>query len=158
MTIARVTKRRNRVRRRGVALFDAIIGGLILGISLSVVLTIAGRSLTVQTTGEKRITASWLADELLTMVLVEGPDRYPRVYDTSATFGEPFEEFAYDVSIEDLGRDAPYRVNAVVRWGHRPQDSVRVETLIALRAGDPEQLREPYEPLDRDQRNFGDDE
>ena len=151
------SRRARAQRRRGVALFDAVIGGVILGIGLAAILTIASRSLATQTGGEKRLTASWLCDELLTMALVVGPDRYPRLYDTTAEFEAPFEGFTYEVSIDDLGRDAPYRVNAVVRWSDRPNDFVRVETLIALRAGEPEQPREPFEELDRDGRNFGDD-
>jgi Tfp pilus assembly protein PilV len=143
-------------RRRGIALFDAIIGGVILGIGLSVLLSITARSLAMQTAGEKRLTASWLADELLAMVLVEGPDRYPMLYDTAGAFGPPFEEFAYEVDITNLGRDAPYQVNAFVRWSDRPRDQVQVETLIALRAGEFEQLREPLEPVDRDARYYDD--
>jgi hypothetical protein len=147
-------RRPYRGRRRGIALADAIIGGIILGLGLSVVLTVASRSLAMHTDGEKRLVASWLADELLTMVLVEGPDNYAMLYDTSGSFAPPFEEFSYEVDIETPDRGMPYRVRAVVQWGRRARDAVAVDTLIARRLGDPEQLREPYEPVDREARYY----
>jgi hypothetical protein len=145
-------------RRRGMALFDALIGGVLLGTGLAVVLSITSRSLTMQTKGEARLTAAWLADELLAMVVVEGPDVYGRRHDLTARFAPPFETFTYEVTIEHLGRGAPYRVNAFVRWSERPVDSVQVETLIALRGGDDEPLREPLEFVDRFERYYDDEE
>lgn len=155
-TVARIRRRAR--SRRGIALIDAIIGGVILGIGLSVMLTVTSRSLRMQADGEKRVTASWLADELLTMVLVEGPDNYPKRNDTSGRFTEPFDQFGFEVDIEYLGRGLPYRVNAVVSWSDRPADAVRVESLIALRAGEPEQLREPFEPVDRLSRYYDEEQ
>ena len=149
---------RPRHRRRGVALLDALVGGAMLGVGLAVVLSVTSRSLSTQTDGEKRLAAAWLADELLTMVLVEGPDDYPLLYDTSGSFSSPFEEFTYDVGIESLGRGAPYRVSAVVRWTDRERDAIRVETLIALRNGEPDQPREPLERVDRFARYYPDEQ
>jgi hypothetical protein len=139
------------------ALADAIIGGVILGLGMSVVVTVACRSLAMHTDGEKRLVASWLADELLAMVLVEGPDNYAMVYDTSGTFAPPFEDFSFQVDIETPDRGMPYRVRAVVEWGRRARDAVAVDTLIARRLGEPEQLREPYEPVDREARYYEDE-
>jgi hypothetical protein len=136
---------------------DAIIGGVILGIGLSVMLSLTSRSLRMQADGEKRLTASWLADELLTMVIVDGPDNFPKRNDTSGRFTAPFETFGFDVDIEYLGKGLPYRVNAAVSWSDRPADAVRVETLVALRTGEPEQLREPHEPVDRMARYYDDE-
>jgi len=144
--------------RRGIALIDAIIGGVILGIGLSVMLTVTSRALRMQADGEKKLTASWLADELITMVLVDGPDNYPKRNDTSGHFTAPFEDYGFEVSIEYLGRGLPYRVNATVSWSDRPSDAVQVESLVALRTGDPEQLREPYEPVDRLSRYYDDEQ
>jgi hypothetical protein len=144
--------------RRGIALVDAIVGGLMLGIGLTVVVSMASRALARQTDGEKRMVASWLADEMLNMVLAEGPEKYEVSHDTADRFGDPFADFSYEINIDLLGRGAPYRVTATVTWPvGRTTHFVRVETLIAARLGDPVQLREPYEPLDRDARNFGDD-
>ncbi len=156
------TIRRRRRARRGIALADAIIGGVILGIGLSAVLTVTTRSLSVQGDGESRLVASWLADELLNMVLVEEPDEYELVYDTSGRFDPPFNDFVFDVDIEQLGRGLPYHVSATVRWGSsdRSSDFVRVETYIALkiiREDELEPLREPLEEVDRDARYFEDE-
>jgi len=148
---------RNDQRRRGFALADVLIGGIMLATAMTVILSITSRSLHMQTQGEHRVTASWLADELLTMVLVEGPDRYAMIHDMAGTFQEPFDAFSYEVTIENLGIGVPYNVTADVRWGERPDESIAVKTLIALRLGDPEQLREPYEPVDRDARYFDDE-
>ena len=63
-----------------------------------------------------------------------------------------------EVDIEYLGRGLPYRVNTVVSWSDRPADSVHVESLIALRSGEPEQLREPFEPVDRLSRYYDEEQ
>jgi len=147
-------------RRRGIALADAIVGGIILGIALTAIISVATRSLDMQADGEKRLTASWLADELLSMVLVEQPDEYPLMYDTEGRFAPPFDAFTYDVDIEELGRGLPYHVSVEVHWSGRSRDAVRVESYIALRVlrqDEPEPLREPFEPVDRDARYFEDE-
>lgn len=140
--------------RRGIALVDVIIGSVMLAIGLAVVVSLTTRSLATQTEGEKQLTAAWLADELLSMVLVEGPVEYPKLYDANDRFDPPFDEFDYDVAIEDLGPSQPFRVTATVRWaGGRGIRQVQAQTLIADRGGDPElEHREPYEPIDREQR------
>lgn len=151
-------QRQRRRQRRGFALVDVIIGGIMLAVGLSVLLTITSRSLAMQTRGEKRIIAAWLADEVLSMVLVEGPDNYALIYDTGGRFQTPFDEYEYEVELEELGRDLPYRVTATIWWGDRATEQVVVQTDIALRKGDPEQPREPLTPLDRDARYYDDDE
>jgi len=93
------------------------------------------------------------------MVLVEGPEDYDAVHGSADRFEPPFDEFTYEVDIERLGRGEPYRVNATVTWPvGRTSHSVRVETLIAARLGETVQLREPYESVDRDARNFGEED
>jgi hypothetical protein len=144
-------------------LVDALLGGVLVAIGLAVILTIAGRSLATHTDGEKRLVAAWLADELLAMVVVEGPEKYPRVQEMSGEFTPPFDDFAFDLTIDGMGRDMPYRVAAEVAWGPRDRQRVIVETIIAERRGDDEdQPREPYEPVDRDARywdeEYGDEE
>ena len=59
---------------RGLALIDVIIGSSMLAIGLAVIISMSSRSLIRQGDAERQITASWLADELLTMALVVGPD------------------------------------------------------------------------------------
>lgn len=139
-----------RRHRSGFALIDVIVGGVLLAIGLGAVISLTTRSLTVQTDSEKMITASWLADELLSTVVVEGPVDFPKLFDTSSRFDYPFEEFDYDVIIDDQGIGQPFRVTAVVRWaGGRGERFVQVQTLISERGGDPEQPRAPVEPVDR---------
>src|SRR5688572_17688098 len=118
-------------RHRGMALIDVIVGGMLLAISLAVVISLATRSLAMQTDGEKRLIASWIADECLNMVLIEGPINYPRLYDNSATCDYPFDQFEYDIYIEDQGVNAPHRVTATVRWpSGTSYQEIKVQTLI----------------------------
>ena len=137
--------------RRGMALIDVIVGGLILAIGIAASMSLASRSLVAQRDGERVSTAAWLADELLAMVVVEGPVAFPQLHDIAGKFDEPFDQFTYEVEIEDQGDGEPFRVAAVVKWGEGGHN-IRVETLVALRLGDPLQLREPMEPVDRDLR------
>ena len=142
-----------RISRRGMALIDVIIGGIMLSIGLAVVISMAGRSMGMQTNGEKRMVAAWLADQKLNMVLVEGPEAYPDLYDTHGQFDEPFSEFEYALEFKDRGLRLPYRVTATIRWpSGRDMDEITVETMIARRLGEPFQPREPLELLDREAR------
>ncbi len=145
--------------RRGVALMDAILGGVMLGIGLAVILSLASRSVASQAHGAKQITAAWLADDLLSMVLVEGPIEYPQLYATHGRFESPFEDYEFNVDIEDIGLRLPFRVTATVRWPHGGEyRDVRVQTYIAERLGDPLQPRAPVEPVDRLGRYYGDED
>ncbi len=150
---------RHSLRRRGFALLDVIVGGVMLGIGLSVVLSVTSRSLATQSDGEKRLVASWLADGLLAMVLVEGPVEYPKHYHPSGEFAPPFDGFEFEIDIEDIGPSEPFRVTATVRWpGGRSYREVTAETLIALRLGDSFQPRAPAEPVDRFARYYDDED
>jgi len=153
----RRTIRRAR-RARGFALIDVIVGGVILGIGLSVLLSVSARSMALQRAGERRLVASWLADELLCRVLVDGPEDFPLRNDVAGWFDAPFEDYSYEVTIEDEGRGLPYRVIAGVRWDNGPGDFLEVETRIAVRGGDPDQPREPLERIDREERWYDDEE
>lgn len=146
--------------RRGIALMDVIIAGILLAISLAVVISLCTRSLRMQTDGEKQLTASWLADELLAMVLVEGPLNYPKIHDTNGRCEYPFEEFEYDLAIEDQGQTLPYSVTATVTWpSGRGFKSIQAHTYIDDRRTEPEQeLRVPAEPVDRDARWYPEEE
>lgn len=137
--------------RRGAALVDVLVGGVILSIGLGIAMSVASRSLASQTDGEKQMVAAWLADELLAMVVMEGPVAYPQLHDTAGRFDAPFDEYTFDVGIDDQGIGLPFRVTAHVRWDGRG-DGVQIETLIAQRQGDPIEIREPFEPVDREGR------
>ncbi len=145
--------------RRGFALIDALVGGVLLGIGVAVVLSIASRAVAAQGDGERRLVAAWLADEALNLVLVEGPEAFKQLYDTSGKFDPPFERFLYDIEIDDNGIGLPYTVMVTVRWQHgRHERTLDVETMIAQRQGDEDQPRAPVEPVDRDARWYDEDE
>jgi Tfp pilus assembly protein PilV len=142
-------------KRRGVALIDVIIGAVMLGVCLAVLISLTGRSLASQTDGEKRVIASWLIDEIFAMVLIEGPIEYARRYDRIGRFYKPFDEFGFEVQIEDLGPGNPHRVTASVGWeSMRGVQSITAQTLIAERLGDPDQPRKPKERVDRETRHY----
>lgn len=143
--------------RRGIALLDVIIGTVMLAIGLAVVISLTSRSLASQSDGERRLVASWLADELLAMVVVEGPEDYPKLYDTSGRFGPPFDGYSYDLNIEYTGVITPFRVTATIEWETgQANQQIQVQTLVAPRREEDEQeiLREPPEPLDRETRDY----
>ena len=152
-------RRRGRRTRRGMALVDVIVGSVMLGIGLSVVLSVTSRALAVQADGEKRLEAAWLVDGLLTMVLVEGPVMYPRLYYLNGRFETPFDAFEYEIDIEDLGLRQPFRVTVTVRWpGGRGYREVVGQTYITERLGDPLEPRAPFEPIDRMGRYYEDED
>lgn len=136
--------------RRGFALLDAIVGGMLLGVGLTVVLGIGSRALSNQAEGEMRLQASWLADELLSMVLVEGPDKYSHLYDMHGDFDAPFDQFEYEINIDDRGPSSPSFVSVFITWpGAR--SPIVIETYISKREGDPFQPREPVDEIERQQ-------
>ena len=143
---------------RGFALIDVIVGGVMIGIGVAAMISITSRSLTSQTEGEQLLQASWLADELLNMVLVEGPVEYPKIHDTFGRFEEPFANFEYEVDIQDQGPRLPFRVTAYIRWPRmRDMREISVETLIAARLGEELVPRMPIDILDRESRYFDDE-
>lgn len=145
--------------RRGIALVEVLVGGVILAIGLTTVISISGRSLKMQTDGEKRMTASWLADELLNLVVIEGPDEFSKRNETSGRFEAPFDQYTFQVEITTPSAiGVPHFVSAAVGWDAPSDPFVRVDTLIAMRQyreeDDKRDEREPYEPLDRDARLY----
>ncbi|HRP63439.1 MAG TPA: hypothetical protein PK400_09120 [Phycisphaerales bacterium] len=150
-----LVRRRTAPNRRGMALLDVIVGTVMLGIGLAVVVSISSRSLAGQRDGEMRMVATWLADELLSMVLVEGPVDYRKLYDLNGSFYPPFEDYAFDITIEDIGIGQPFRVTAKVSWlTGRAVQSIEVQAYIAERGGDPFEPRAPKEWLDREGRHY----
>jgi hypothetical protein len=144
---------------RGFALIDVILGSVMLSIGLAAIISLASRALRAQTDGEKHMTAAWLCDEMLALVVVDGPVNYPRLHDTNGQFEAPFLEFAYDLDIQSQGNGLPYLVTATVSWeAGRGVRSVEVQTLVAERQDDPEESRVPEEPIDREERWYGEEE
>ena len=138
--------------RKGLALIDVIIGTTILAIGLGVVISMSSRSLVSQGNAERQITASWLADELLTMALIVGPDEYAKTYPKSGTFEPPFQKFTYEIEFEEDSFYMPLLTTATVFWEvSETERSISIETLIARRHGEI-QDRLPVEPIDREAR------
>jgi hypothetical protein len=154
-----MARRRRPPIRRGFALIDVIVGGVMLGIGVAAVITVGSRALADQIEGEHQLVASWLADELLSMVVVEGPQEYPKIHDTFGAFEAPFALYEYEVDIQEQGPRQPFRVIAYVRWPNaRGYGEVAVETLIAARLGEETVARMPIEILDRESRYYDDDQ
>lgn len=156
-------------RYRGVILLDVIVAAIVLAIGMTLVVSLSTESLMRQVDGENRMKAAWLADELLSMVVVEGPDEFlsgsPSSWMGSAAddgrFEPPFDNFRYEMDIEQVGDYQPFLVTATVRWPRsNGMGEVAVSTKIARRHGEEEEElpREPLEPLDRDARYYDDED
>ncbi len=156
-----MTTSHRRRTRRGFALIDVIVGGVMLSIGLGVVLTLASRALSSQAQGERQMVGAWLLDELLAMVVVEGPVEFPHLQPTHGRFDPPFDGFEFDVNLEDLGVGQPFLVTATVRWLRgREERQVQAQTYIATRYVDPEnpfEERAPIEQIDRISRWYDDE-
>lgn len=144
--------RRYAIARRGVILIDAIIGTILLGISLAAIIGLAGRAISSQITGEQLQTAAMLLDEQLNLVLARGPDDYASRYEAEGVCEEPFQNFRYRLEFAGGAGGTPYTVTASVFWiaaGRERSESV--QTLMAPRLGDePDPDRRPAETVQRE--------
>jgi general secretion pathway protein I len=138
-------------RRRAFALIDVIIGGVILGIGLAAVLSIAERSLAMQQRSERDLVAATLVDGLLNEVLATGPVEWMEQRAGDGRFDAPFQEWQWQVEIRKQEVGDPYRVMAVVRDPNGT--AYEVETLMAPRITEAEEPeRRPETPIDRQAR------
>jgi Tfp pilus assembly protein PilV len=138
-------------RRSGFALVDAIIAGVVLAIGLTMIFMLTSRSLDLQRRGEIEVMAAGMMDNILSMVLLEGPADYPDLHPVSGQGEFPYEQFEYRVNIQDPGEGEPYSVSVEVT--HLTGRSYRCETLIAAKLGEePDPVRYPEEPIDREAR------
>jgi len=141
------------VKRRGVALIDVIIGSAMLAVGLGVVISMSSRSLARQTNAEKQITASWLADETLSMLLVVGPEEYSKSYPLRGRFDPPFHEYSYDIELGDESEFSPFYVKTIIAWqGASGTNEIGMETVISKRHSEEPVERVPAEPIDRELR------
>lgn len=156
-------------RRRGVILLEVIIAAIVLALGMTVVISLSTQSMARQLEGERKMTAAWLADELLSMVVVEGPRNFANAEPggwigedaRDGYFPKPFADYSYEIKLEAIGDYQPYKVAATINWMEGPRKkSLVVKTLIAPRHGeeDEELPREPLEPLDREGRYYDDEE
>src|SRR5262249_409791 len=138
-------------RRRGVVLVDIIVAVVLLGVSLTALVSMTGRALSSQRAGEQLETAAMLLDEQLNLVLARGADNYATRVETEGVCEPPFEGYKYKLEFSGGEGGDPYRVLATVTWmnGSSPQ-SASVETMIAPRLGDdPDPDRRPDQPAIR---------
>jgi hypothetical protein len=144
----------NRARpgRRGVILIDAIIGTILLGISLAAIIGLAGRALSSQMTGEELQTAAMLLDEQLNLVLARGPDNYGSRFGEEGLCDEPFQNYRYKLEFAGGSGGSPFTVTATIYWTSAGRDrSESIQTMIAPRLGDePDPDRRPPETVERE--------
>lgn len=138
--------------RRGWALVDVIVGGVILGIGLAAVISIAERSLAMQQRAERELVAAQLLDGLLSEVLAVGVADWELTRASDGTFDAPFDGWGWELDIDKQGLGDPYRVMAIAR--DEIGGEYRVETLMAPKPedGPPELPRTPETPIDRQAR------
>lgn len=151
--------RRGTSARGGFALVDAIVGGILLGLSLVSIIGLTGSALSAQGRGEQLATAAALADERLSLVLATGVEGYSSVFPMKGACDAPFEDFSYEVTVVSRGDSDPFVVKAEIRWNASGRaQSLAVETLIAPRVGDnADPDRKPLEALDRAARDAGEE-
>ena len=134
--------------RKGFALVDVIIAGVILAIGLTTLFSISMRSLRLQKEGEIQVISANLLDSILGTALTEGPIEYPKLHPTSGRFEPPFADFQFQVLIDDPGEGAAMKVVATVT--HDSGLEYSCATMIAVKTGEePDPIREPEEEIDR---------
>jgi len=137
--------------RRGMALMDVMVAGLVLSGALVAVLGIASRSLSAQVRGQQIEEASMVLDSLLNDVLAIGPSNYLKSGEMGGTVDSPFDQYTYRISIDDISPDQPFRVTARVSWETAGgEQTIEAQALIARRLGEkPDPDREPTQPVER---------
>ncbi len=136
--------------RRGFALIDAILGGLLLAFGLAAVVTLSQRSLAMLQRGEREAQASALLDELLGQVITEGPVEFARRRPVAGKCDEPWNDWTFTIDISSNGEGDAWDVLA------RVQDINGVEhrcaTKVAPREVNDVPERKPEQPIDREDR------
>ena len=138
-------------RRRGVVLVDIIVAVVLLGVSLTAMVSMTGRALSSQRSGEQMQTAAMLLDEQLNLVLARGPDNYGSRFATEGVCEEPYEMYRFKLDFTGGEGGEAYRVTATVTWNDGgASHSATAETMIAPRLGDdPDPERRPDQPAVR---------
>ena len=139
--------------RRGFALMDAVIAGVLLAIGMIAVLSVGGQAMNLVRRGEIDVLAAHAIDEILASVLTEGPVEYGDIHPLAGHFesGTPYEAFSFVIEIEQGGSGVPALVRATV--SHDGGREYIIETYIAEKRGEePDPIRTPLEPIDREAR------
>jgi hypothetical protein len=123
--------------RSGVALIDAIVATIILGVALAVIVGLTAQSIGSQSQGERMQIGAMLADEQLNLVLARGPDEYGATFPLSGACDPPFEAYSYALTLSGGAGGEPYTVQAVISWRSPSgrDEKVSVQTLMAPRTG-----------------------
>lgn len=135
--------------RRGFLLVDVLVATILLGVSLTVLLTLTGRATGSQRVGDELATAAALADEQLQMVLARGPDDYAKRFGVEGACDAPFENYRYTLKFTGGGSvGEAYAVSATITWiSGAAAKSITIDTLIASRNagedGEPDPVRTP---------------
>jgi len=149
VNLAQACRPRRRATR-GFALMDAVIAGVLLAIGMVAVLSVAGQAMKLARRGETDVRAAAALDELLSMVVTEGPVEFPKIHPVEGAFGadSPFADFSFFVRIEQGGSGVPAEVEVTIT--HEGGRAYSVSTLVADRRGEePNPLRTPETPIDR---------
>ncbi len=122
----------------GFALVDCIVATVLLGVSLAVVIGLAGTALSSQATGERLSTAAMLADEQLQLVLARGADNYKDQYPLDGACDAPFQDYKFKLAFDGgTGPGVPFNVACTITWGGGrmggSEQSIRIDTMIAPR-------------------------
>lgn len=138
-------------RRRGFALLDAIIGGVLLALGLAGVVSLSQRALVMLQRGEREAVAAAMLDELLSQVLTEGPGGFARNRAAAGRMPPPWPDWEFTVDMESGGAGDPVEVTATVV----DPTGVRHRCITRIAPHDDRQEpedRRPPEPIDRQAR------
>jgi hypothetical protein len=132
-------------------LIDAIVGAILLGISLAVIVSLGGRAISAQGEGEQMRNAAMLIDERLNLILASGVEDYTSKSELEGQCDPPFASFRYKVDIGGGQSGEPYTVAVTVSWTSGGRDHAEsVETRIAPRLGEePDPIRRPDTSVER---------
>jgi Tfp pilus assembly protein PilV len=140
-----------RRQRSGVILVDVLVATILLGVSLTVLISMTGRALNSQRQGEQLQVAAMLLDTQLNMVLARGPDDYQSRYQVEGACEDPYSNYHYRLDFSEGEGGNAYRVTCVVSWvDGGATRSETIETMMSARLGDePDPDRRPEQPAIR---------
>jgi len=124
-------------RRRAVALIDAIVATIILGVALAVIVGLTAQAISSQSQGERMQIGAMLADEQLSLVLARGPDDYAKTFPLTGACDAPFQDYTYALTIGGGSESEPYQVQATISWKSPSgrDERLSIQTLMAARLG-----------------------
>ncbi|MDA0803224.1 MAG: type II secretion system protein [Planctomycetota bacterium] len=139
---------------RGFALVEVLVAGIVLAIGMAAIVSIMSQSLANQRRGEFAVAAASILDELLSEVVLMGPDEFGLYRPLNGPCEDPWQDFTYEVAID--GAEAPGLPATVLATvtdplGRRHQCETKVAPRPEMEEEDRD--RRPEEPFDREQRH-----